>query len=248
MEANENWEAGIDWSEFDPVGGKAFYAFVKERCETTLKAGIAELEKVKAEHESKLRRWDALAHLASNLERDFRAMRESTDFSAMMEELDRKALLMFPKASFITIGRWLEWGEFLTNALKTSSTVAPQMKSELAVIERDLANAVSLREFLSAYVGACEKDYILRRAPVRYRTKIFREVVREVANLVAAGERLNMATAPAFVKTLSDEVERIKEMARKTLKTCRLAKKAIERRGEAFWRDFTEWNALRIKA
>lgn len=248
MANDENWEAAVDWSGFDPVGGRAFYDFVKERCDTTLAFGIAELEKTKAEHETKLRRWEGLAKLFSRLEEDFAAMRSSQDFNTMMTDIDRKALLMFPAAKFITLERWLEWGEFLTKSLKTSSAVAPRMRTELADISRDLANAEALKRFLGSYVTACEKDYLLRRAPVRFRTKLFREVAREIAAVVTAGAQLNMTTAPEFVRTLKDEVETIKELARRTQKTCRLAKKTIERRGESFWHDFTEWDGLRRNA
>jgi len=248
MQNDENWQAAIDWSTFDPVGGIRFHDFIKVKCAAALAVGIAELERMKAEREEKIRRWEELAKLFTRLDEDFATLRATPDFVEMMNDVDLKALLLFPAEKFITIERWVRWGEFLAKSLKTTSRIPPRFRAELAGITRDLANANTLKSFFAAYVAACEKDFLLRRAPLRYRTKLFREMARDVAALVALGEQINLETAPEFVKTLADQVTKIKELARRTAKTCRLAKKAIERSGESFWRDFSAWNDVRFTA
>jgi len=245
---DENWRAEIDWSKFDPVGGIRFYNFIKNECAAALAFGIGELEKMKAEREAKINRWEELARLFARLDEDFAALRSTPDFVEMVDSVDKAALIMFPEDKFITIEKWLKWGEFLTRSFKTTSRVSPGYRAGLAEISRDLANATALKNFFAAYVSACEKDYLLRHAPIRFRTKIFRDVSKDIASLVAMGEQLNMATASVFVKKMASEVATIKQLAHRTAKTCRLAKKAIERSGESFWRDFTAWDAIRRSA
>lgn len=248
MQNDENWQAAIDWTEFDPVGGIRFYNFIKNECDAALRFGIGELEKIKTERESRIRRWDELAKTFARLDENFTALRGMPDFVEMVKEVDGKALLLFPADKFITIERWVKWGEFLTRSLKNVAHVSLNARAELAEIARDLANATALKNFFAAYVSASEKDFILRRAPIRYRTKIFRDVTKDIATLVSVGSQLNMATAPEFMRRMTDEVEKIKSLAHRTAKTCRLAKKAIERSGESFWRDFSAWDEIRLKA
>ena len=55
--------------------------------------------------------------------------------------------------------------------------------------------------------------------------------------LVAMGEKVKVEVLPGFLVPLAVEVAKIKEMAMRTQKTMRLAKKAIERVGDRFWMD-----------
>ena len=244
MANDTDWEAGLDWGKFDPIGGKRFYLFVKGSAIKSLNEGIVQLTALKAEKDRKLRSWGEVAGLAARLDDEFRKLVESEAFKGAVEDIDKRAFLRFDDGTRMTLGLWIECGRSITATLRKGSIVPEGRRREAAEVGAELAKAETLRDFLKGYVELSENDYRLRNAPVRFKTKIFRDALRNVNALVAAGAKINDGAIPDFLMPIKDEVDQIKEMAAKTQRTLRLAKKAIERIGDRFWAEGNPLNAV----
>ena len=67
MADDTNWEAQLDWSKIDPVGGIGFYSFIKGSVLKSMDEGLGQLVGIKEEKERKLGSWDEIARSRSGL-------------------------------------------------------------------------------------------------------------------------------------------------------------------------------------
>ena len=246
MQNDENWESEIDWSKrTSVVGGPVFYEFIKTQALPTLDEGILALEAEKAVCEEKMRRWGAIAERAGKLAECFAALTECEDFVTMIRDFDEKATAMFKGEAIPTLGRWLRLGKRFTDAMRDGSSVPMKYASELAGINRDIANATAVRDVLRAFVAASDDDYRLRCAPERYRMRVFRDFAKDVGDIAEAGTRVNFAAMPDFLNGVGEALKVIIEVGNRMQGICRRAKKDIKRHGPAFWAHLDKWNAMR---
>jgi len=248
MADDMNWEAELDWSKMEPCGGRPFYDFVKKVADESLAAGVTELTKIKAEREEKMNRLGEIARRAARLNEDFVALTSLPSFTDALGDIDRQAFLVYGDGTMMTVGRWMECGRHITDALAGGTRLTEVMRRDVAEVAGQIAKVESLREFLKGYVAFCDDDFRFRNAPARFKSKLFREVTRRVNALVAAGEKITLEAMPAFVGPIKEKVATIRTMAAKTQRMCRLAKKAMERNGERFWADEPVWAALNGKS
>ena len=234
----QNWEQTINWERFDPpAGGRAFFDFMKASI-PKLEAGVA---KLRAEFEAETLRVTGhleIAKLAERLQKEFDAIAESESFQRMLVGLDGQIKAVFPSGDVPTVSCWLRWGARITTALHNGSLLPGGWTKDKAKAERELATAENLRKFVTLFVSVSERDYKLRLAPIRIRTKLFREIAREVNALVAAGEALERGQlTEQFVSDFWVKAKEILTIARKTQKVCRQVRKTLDRKGESFWRE-----------
>lgn len=246
MNNGKDWEADIDWTKIEPVGGRGFYEYIKTQCLPVLDTGIDGIEKVKAKDAGKLERWNRVGKIATRLARDYDDLTASEDFTRIIHEFDEKTKADRP-AGYPTIERWIEMGKYLTRALCGGSKIPGIFQARLTTATRDLVTAKALRDLLRNFIAACDDDYRLRCAPVKFRTRVFRNLAREINAVVAAGVQLNFESAPDFIRPLEKDVRTIHEEARRTQRVIRTAKKSIERHGDAFWADLAEWERLKAR-
>ena len=71
MADDMNWEAQLDWSKIDPVGGIGFYSFIKGSVLKSMDEGLGQLVGIKEDKERKLGSWDEIAKVAQRLHDDF---------------------------------------------------------------------------------------------------------------------------------------------------------------------------------
>lgn len=243
---DENWEDAIDWSKRTAVvGGPIFYDFVKTQAIPALDEGLRQMAAAKAESERKLQRWGAIAERAANLSDCFAALTGEPDFMRMVHDFDEGTKAMFEGESIPSIGAWLIIGKRLTDAMKNGSTVPTKYASELAGIERDIANATAVRDVFRAYVSASDDDYRLRCAPERYRMRVFRDFSKDIGDIADAGARVNFASMPDFLNGVGEALKVIIEVGNRMQGICRRAKKDIKRHGSAFWSKLDAWNTMR---
>ena len=237
MQNDENWESEIDWSRrTSVVGGPIFYEFIKAQALPTLDEGILALEAAKAVCEDKMRRWGAIAERAGKLAECFASLTECEDFMTMIQ---------FKGETIPTLGGWLRLGKRFTDAMRDGSSVPTKYASELAGINRDIANATAVRDVFRAYVSASDDDYRLRCAPERYRMRVFRDFSKDVSDIAEAGARVNFVSMPDFLNGVGEALKVIIEVGNKMQGICRRAKKDIKRHGGRFWSKLDEWNAMR---
>ena len=158
-------------------------------------------------------------------------------FKNTIRRIDERGCMIFPDGTKMTIQRWLEFGQGFTETLCQGCRIPDELKKDVAKTAGDIAKAETLRDFLKGYIEVAEMDFRLRNAPARFKTKLFRDTLRLVNGLVAMGEKVKVEVLPEFLVPLAVEVAKIKEMAARTQKTMRLAKKTIERVGDRFWMD-----------
>ena len=242
MNTGENWEANLDWSKFDPIGGMPFYLFVRDTCMATVENSIGALAKMKSEQADKIERWGRIARSAGLMEEGFKAFADTVGTTSMVEFIDTKIKLMYPK-EVMTITVWLDFGRHITRAFRNGSLVPQPLKDELVDTERNLAYAQTLYAFLQHYLKIAKGDYKLRNAPDKFKTRVFRDFASTVKEMIEIGGRLNCETGPQFIRVFSEQIERIKDMAVEANKTCRLAKREIERKGTAFWTELAAWRS-----
>ena len=241
----QNWENTIDWDRFDPpAGGRAFFDFMKASI-PRLEAGVA---KLRADFEAETWRMTGqleIAKLAERLQKEFDAIAGSESFQRMLVGLDGQIKAVFPTGDVPTVSCWLRWGARITAALHNGSLLPDGWRKDKAKAERELATAENLRQFVTLFVSVSERDYKLRLAPIRYRTKLFREITREVNALVAAGEALDREQlTEQFVSDFWAKAKEILSIARKTQKTCRQVRKTLDRKGERFWRETADYGLV----
>ena len=231
----QNWEEKIDWGRFDPPGGgRAFFESMKGIV-PSLDAEIARLRGRFDAESGRMTDFEEIARLAGRLRREFTGLSESASFRRLVDFLDVHAEEIFGGEA-ATIGTWLRLGDCITRALAHGTPLAERWKADKARAERELATAENLRRFVKLYVSVCEADYKIRFAPLRLRTKMFRDVTRDVGALVAAGETLDRELAgEGSGGGFWDRAKEILDVARKTQKACRLARKSLERKGDRFW-------------
>ena len=237
MANDANWEAQLDWSKIEPVGGIGFYNFIKGSAIKSMDEGLRQLLEYKEDKERRLRGWDEIAAVAQRLDDDFQRIVGADIFKSTIRRIDQKACLLYPDGTKMTIERWIEFGVLFTKTLREGSEIPDELKKDVAKVAGDIAKAETLRDFLKGYIEVAEMDFRLRNAPARFKTKLFRDTLRLVNALVAMGEKVKVEVLPGFLVPLAVEVGKIKEMAVRTQKTMRLAKKAIERVGDRFWMD-----------
>lgn len=246
MQNDENWESEIDWSKrTSVVGGPVFYEFIKTQALPMLDEGIRALEAAKAVCEDKMRRWGAIAERAGKLAECFVALTECEDFMTMIRDFDEKTTEMFKSEAIPTLGGWLRLGRRFTDAMRDGSSVPTKYASELAGINRDIANATAVRDVFRAYVSASDDDYRLRCAPERYRMRVFRDFSKDVGDIADAGARVNFVSMPDFLNGVCEALKVIIEVGNRMQGICRREKKDIKRHGSAFWPKLDEWNAMR---
>ena len=246
MQNDENWESKIDWSKrTSVVGGPMLYEFIKTQALPTLDEGIQALEAAKSVCEDKMRRWGAIAERAGKLAECFASLTECEDFVTMIRDFDEKTTEMFKGEAIPTLGGWLRLGKRFTDAMRDGSSVPTKYTSELADINRDIANATAVRDVFRAYVSASDDDYRLRCAPERYRTRVFRDFSKDVGDIAEAGSRVNFVSMPDFLNGVGEALKAIIEVGNMMQGVCRRAKKDIKRHGSAFWSKLDEWNAMR---
>ena len=242
----ENWESEIDWSmRTSVVGGPVFYEFIKMQALPTLDEGIQALEAAKAVCENKMRRWGAIAERAGRLAECFASLTECDDFMTMIRDFDEKTTEMFRGETIPTLGGWLRLGKRFTDAMRDGSSVPTKYASELAGIERDIANATAVRDVFRAYVSASDDDYRLRCAPECYRMRVFRDFSKDVNDIADAGARVNFVSMPDFLNGVGEALKVIIEVGNRMQGICRRAKKDIKRHGSAFWSKLDAWNTMR---
>ena len=242
----ENWESEIDWSmRTSVVGGPVFYEFIKMQALPTLDEGIQALEAAKAVCEDKMRRWGAIAERAGRLAECFASLTECDDFMTMIRDFDEKTTEMVRGETIPTLGGWLRLGKRFTDAMRDGSSVPTKYASELAGIERDIANATAVRDVFRAYVSASDDDYRLRCAPERYRMRVFRDFSKDVNDIADAGARVNFVSMPDFLNGVGEALKVIIEVGNRMQGICRRAKKDIKRHGSAFWSKLDAWNTMR---
>ena len=237
MADDTNWEAQLDWSKIDPVGGIGFYSFIKGSVLKSMDEGLGQLVGIKEEKERKLGSWDEIAKVAQRLNDDFHRVVDAEIFKNTIRRIDERGCMIFPDGTKMTIQRWLEFGQVFTETLCQGCRIPDELKKDVAKTAGDIAKAETLRDFLKGYIEVAEMDFRLRNAPARFKTKLFRDTLRLVNGLVAIGEKVKVEVLPEFLVPLAVEVAKIKEMAARTQKTMRLAKKTIERVGDRFWMD-----------
>ena len=245
-ESYENWEKGIDWSRrTSVVGGPAFYDFIKAKAIPALEDGLRQLEATKANCEDRMRRWGGIAERAGKLAECFASLTECDDFMTMIRDFDEKTTEMFKGETIPTLGGWLRLGKRFTDAMRDGSSVPTKYASELACIERDIANATAVRDVFRAYVSASDDDYRLRCAPERYRMRVFRDFSKDVNDIADAGARVNFVSMPDFLNGVGEALKVIIEVGNRMQGICRRAKKDIKRHGSAFWSKLDAWNTMR---
>lgn len=233
---DRNWENKVDWESFDPpAGGREFYDHMKASI-LDLDAAVGELRAKRDAEAGRVARQSEVMRLAERLQREFDAIAGSEAFQRLLAAMDAKVKLVFPGGEVPTVGEWFRWGGHITKALRDGSLLPDDWRRDAAKAERELAAVENLRRFVALYVSVCESDYRTLFAPVRLRTKMFRETSRNVTALVAAGEALEREHATGgFVATFWNRAKEILEIARKTQKACRQTRKTLERMGDRFW-------------
>ena len=241
----QNWENTIDWDRFDPpAGGRAFF--------DNMKASIPQLDKsiamLRTQYETesgRIARQAEVMKIAERLQKEFDAISESEAFRRVLNFMDTRVKLIFPRGEIPTIGEWLRWGGHITRALRNGSLLPDEWKKDRAKAEHELVTAETLRRFVALYVSVCEADYRLRYAPIRLRTKMFREISRDVSALVTTGEALDREQmTEAFVSGFWTKAKEILEIARKSQKACRQMRKTIDRIGERYWRETADFGLV----
>ena len=249
-ESYENWECSIDWSKrTSMVGGPAFYDFVKAKALPALEDGLRQLEATKASCEDRMRRWGGIAERAERLSASFAALTECEDFMTLIHDFDEKTAAIFAGERIWTLTDWLRIGKKLTDAMRVGSSVPTKYAAELADVYRDMANAKAVRDILRSFVSASDNDYRLRCAPERFRTRVFRDLAQDFANIVASAATVNFEKMPDFLRGICEALKVIIDVANKMLGICRRAKKSMKRHGSAFWsklskRASTRWDEL----
>ena len=241
----QNWEETIDWGRFDPpAGGRAFFDFVKARIPEL----DAEVARLRAEYDAETWRIAGqleIAKLADRLQKEFEAIAGSESFQRMLVGLDEKIGEVFASEDVPKISCWLRWGARITAALRNGSLLPEGWTKDKARAEREIGTAENLRKFAALYVSVSEGDYKLHLAPIRFRTKLFREVTREVNALVAVGEALEREQrTDLFASDFWAKAKEILSVARKMQKVCRQVRKTLERKGERFWRETADFGLL----
>ncbi|MCR5414307.1 MAG: hypothetical protein K6F50_06230 [Kiritimatiellae bacterium] len=245
MQEYENWEKGCGWETLEPAGGREFHAFVKDEAIPVLRKGIEELEAMKRKNAETMRRWGEIAGRAESLFGCFTALTGSEDFMTMVRDFDFRAAGIFGKGTFHAIEDWLEAGIRLTRAMKNGSSVPRRYAEESAAVERDLKSTAAVRDILAAFLAASDDDRRLKLAPVKYRTRIFRDLTQNIAAINEAKTRLNPDKVPAFLEGIMPRIGIITEFSGRLQAICRAAKKKIKRHGSEFWTRLDDWMAMR---
>ena len=237
----QNWEQTINWERFDPpAGGREFFDYMK----TSLPMLDEAIRLLRADYEretARLASQSEVARLAERLQREFDAIAGSEMFQRILEAMDKQVKVLFPCGELPTIGEWLRWGGHITRALRNGSLLPDGWQKDKAKAARELATAENLRKFVSLYVSVTEDDYRIRFAPIRLKTKLFREISKRVTQLVVTGEALEREQKnEGFVTKFWNKAREILDMARKTQKACRQMRKTIDRIGERYWREASE--------
>lgn len=240
---DENWEAGLDWEEFDPIGGMPFYLFVRDCCMATLERSIGELAKRRAAETAKVEHWERISRCAMRLEEAFADFGEAVGISNMVAYIDAKIAEDSPRPS-MTVGRWFDYGRHLTRAMRNGSPVPRAIRDTLAEAERDLASAQTLYAFLKHYLAIARGDFKLRNAPDKYKTRAFRDFASAVKETIEIGNRLNCETGSCFIRDLAKCINDIKSMSAHAHKVCRRVKRELDRQGASFWSDLANWRSM----
>ena len=244
----EDLRKTMDWTKFDPPGGVKHYEGLKTAFLPLLGELIGDLEKQKAEFEGKLKRWEVIAQKAAQLDEVFNGLVESQDFMNMIRDFDFKSLLELPRPGWISIGNWIEVGRAITRTLNAGSHQYDSLKARVTGCAREVASAIALRNLMGGFVTVCEIEFVLRHAPIRFRTRIFRDLVRELNAVTAAGETLNFKFVPDYLARFEEGAEKIKTEVRRMKWICKLLRKEIERHGETFWTGLEAWMAAKVSA
>lgn len=225
--------------------GPIFYDFVKAKAIPALEDGLRQLETAKASCEDRIRRWGGIAERAGKLAECFVSLTECEDFMTMIHDFDEKTTEMFKGEAIPTLGGWLRLGKRFTDAMRDGSSVPTKYAAELADVYRDMANAKGVRDILRSFVSASDNDYRLRCAPERFRTRVFRDLAQDFANIVASAATVNFEKMPDFLRGICEALKVIIDVANKMQGICRRAKKSMKRHGNTFWSKLDEWNGMR---
>ena len=245
-ESYEKWESEIDWTRrTSVVGGPIFYDFVKAKAIPALDDGLRQLVATKASCEDRIRRWGGIAERAGKLSDCFASLTECEDFMTLIHDFDEKTAAIFAGERIWTLSDWLRLGRRLTDAMREGSSVPTKYATELAGVNGDIANATSVRDILRTFVSASDNDYRLRCAPERFRTRVFRDLAQDFANIVESAAMLKPDRIPDFLHGIGEALKVIIEVAERMQGICRRAKKDMKRKGSAFWAKLDEWNAMR---
>ena len=246
MNNDENWESEIDWSKRPSmIGGPCFYDFVKAEAIPIIEDWIGELAKAKADCEDKMRRWNGIAEKSQKLAECFSALVGDADFMRMIDDFDVKTSNMFKGESIPTLGGWILIGIRFTAAMRDGSSLPTKYTSELAALGRDMEVGTAVRDILRSFVAASDHDYRLRCAPERFRTRVFRDLSQSVADIAAAGAKIDFGAFPSYLAGIEKQLKVIVDFSGRMQGICRRAKKSIKRHGNAFWSKLDEWDAIR---
>ena len=238
----------MDWTKFDPPGGVKHYEGVKVVFLPLLGELIGDLEKQKAEFEGKLKRWEGIAQKAGQLNEVFNGLVDSKDFMRMIRDFDLKSMVDLPRPGWISLENWIEVGRAITRTLNAGSHQFDALKARVAECAKEVASANALRNLMGGFVAVCEIEFVLRHAPIKFRTRLFRDMVRELNALAATGETLNFKFAPDYLSRFAEGTEKIMAEVRRMKWVCKLLRKEVERHGETFWSGLEAWMAAKGNA
>ena len=235
----------MDWSKFDPPGGIKHFNGLKDGCVPVLADAIGDLEKQKKADENLLARWDGIAKWARRLYEDFQGVSDSPDFMKMIGDFDKRSLVDLPRPGWLTVENWIETGKAITRTLNAGTHHTDPIKERIARDVKEIAFTTALRNVMDGFVTICEIEFALRNAPVRFRTRLFRDLTREVGSVATAGGLLNFKDAPDHLAAMERGVAKIMDEARQMQRICKLLKKEVERRGETIWTGLEMWLATK---
>ena len=113
----QNWEETINWERFDPpAGGRAFFDNMKASI-PQLDKSIAQLRTQYETESGRIARQAEVMKIAERLQKEFDAISESEAFRRVLNFMDTRVKLIFPRGEIPTIGEWLRWGGHITRAL-----------------------------------------------------------------------------------------------------------------------------------
>ena len=241
----EELKETMDWSKFDPPGGIKHYEGIKHGCIPLLGALLGDLERQKVEDKRKLARWEDIAQKAGRLHEDFHGLTESHEFMEMLKAFDRESLFDLPRPGWMTVTNWIEVGKTITWTLNAGVRQFDPLKARIADAEREFASASALRNLMDGFITVCELEFTLRHAPTRFRTRIFRDMMRELSAITVSAGTLNFKVAPKYLARYEIGVERIMAEVKRMKRIGKLLKREVERHGETFWAGFDAWMAAK---
>ncbi len=148
----------------------------------------------------------------------------------------------------IRIGRECRWFRVWDCYAVTKEGRPLVARPQMWLRAKEVASAIALRNLMGGFVTVCEIEFVLRHAPIRFRTRIFRDLVRELNAVTAAGETLNFKFVPDYLARFEEGAEKIKTEVRRMKWICKLLRKEIERHGETFWTGLEAWMAAKVSA